>query len=63
MNVAPPLAEYPVAHHLVSQWEGHDDETEQTVGHGQRADEPVLDAFEGTLGRDGDDDQNVAADD
>lgn len=63
VDVAPPLAEHPVAHHLVGQRERHDDESQQTVGHRERADEPVLDALERALRRYGDDNEHVAADD
>ena len=61
MNVAPPLAKDPVAHHLVGQRERHNDEAEEEVGDGQGADEPVLDPFEGSLREDGDDDERIAA--
>lgn len=61
MDVAPPLTENPVTHHLFGQWEGHDDEAEEAVGHGQRAYEPVLNALKRTFGEDGDDDQRVSS--
>ena len=42
MDVAPHLAEHPVAEEGVGEREGHDDGAEAQVGDGQRRDEPVL---------------------
>ena len=63
MNVAPPVAEYPVAHDLVSQRERHDHQAQEEVGHGQASDEPVLYVLQRLLRGDGDDHQHVAHDD
>lgn len=60
MYVAPPVAEYPVAHQLVGQRERHDDYAQEEVGHGQAGYEPVLHVLQRLLGHDGYDDQHVA---
>ena len=41
-SLAPGLPEDPVAHDLLGEAEGHDDEAEGEVGDGQRGHEPVL---------------------
>lgn len=58
--VAPPVAEYPVAHQLVGQRERHDDYAQEEVSHGQAGDEPVLHVLQRLLRDDGNDYQHVA---
>ena len=41
-SLAPGFPEDPVAHDLLGEAEGHDDEAEGEVGDGQRGHEPVL---------------------
>ena len=62
MDLAPDLAKHPVRHQLVRQRERHHEEAQKHVSHGQRGDEPVLDALEVVLCRDGDHDEHVAYD-
>ena len=63
MDLAPELAKEPVAHDLLGQAERHDEDAEGQVGQGQGGHKPVLDALQGVLEEDGDDDDGVAADD
>lgn len=60
--VAPPVAEYPIAHQLVGQRKRHDDYAQEEVGHGQTGDEPVLHVLQRLLRHDGYDHQHVAHD-
>ena len=63
VNVTPPLTKDPVAHHFVCKWEWHNDKSEEAVGNGQRADEPILDTLQGALRENGNDDQRVSTHD
>lgn len=63
MDIAPEVAEYPVAHQFVGERERHNHEAEEEVGDGQTGDEPVLYVLQGFLRGDRYDHQHVPDDD